>query len=122
MKRTILFATLTFLAVTQRASAVPGTQLQEACANYTDNSTTSNTSSVSSLNAGICMGYIMSAIDSYPIINVAYPTVKFCAPKEVDYAQEIKVVTKFLNNHPEVLHKPATMLVIAAMSIAFPCK
>jgi len=120
MKRPIVLAALLLLAVPQKASAVRGTQLQEACSVYTETAI-GNVRPQAAVNAGICMGYIMSAIDAYPIIHTAYPTVEFCAPKEVNYTKDLKVVTKFLRDHPEFLHKQAGMLVILAMSNAFPC-
>lgn len=44
----------------------------------------------------------------------------FEAPQEAKQDQLKAVVVKYLNDHPEELHKPAGMLVILALSKAFP--
>jgi hypothetical protein len=41
-------------------------------------------------------------------------------PIEVKQEQMIKVVVKYLKDHPEEHHKPAGLLVIFALSRAFP--
>lgn len=44
-----------------------------------------------------------------------------CVPPEVQLGQEVKVVVKYLNDHPEKLHTNAVPLVQGALEIAFPC-
>jgi hypothetical protein len=47
-----------------------------------------------------------------------------CAPSSspVTHLQEIRVVVKFLEDHPELLHADASVLVERAMAQAWPCK
>ena len=49
--------------------------------------------------------------DAKPILDI---------PKDVKQEQIRAVVTKYLKDHPEELHKPAGLLVIFALSKAFP--
>ena len=46
----------------------------------------------------------------------------FCADPKVLIKQKIRIVTRYLEQHPESLHKKAVWLVLFAMAEAFPCK
>ena len=46
----------------------------------------------------------------------------FCMPYEVTAGQIAKIVVKYLEAHPETLHKQPMILVHAALDDAFPCK
>jgi hypothetical protein len=45
-----------------------------------------------------------------------------CWPKGVTVFQAVRVVTKWLNDHPEDLHNTARVEVMKALMAAFPCK
>jgi hypothetical protein len=46
-----------------------------------------------------------------------------CLPIEgVTAGQAIRIVTKYLNAHPERLHRDAHILVVEALREAFPCR
>ena len=45
----------------------------------------------------------------------------FCIPAEVTLGQEIRVVVKWLQDHPERLHHEASAEIVAALRTAFPC-
>ena len=45
----------------------------------------------------------------------------FCVPTDASDGQLVKVVTKYLNEHPEELHTDAAGLVANALQDAFPC-
>jgi len=45
-----------------------------------------------------------------------------CIPKSSTVPQWVSIVIKWLREHPEKLHKPATSIVIMAIKEAFPCK
>jgi Rap1a immunity proteins len=51
--------------------------------------------------------------DAKPILDI---------PKDVKQEQMRAFVVKYLNDHPEELHKPAGLLVIFALSKAFPVR
>jgi Rap1a immunity proteins len=47
---------------------------------------------------------------------------RFCLPEKSTNDQILKVFVKYLDDHPEELHKPAALLLIQAMVKAFPCQ
>jgi hypothetical protein len=48
-------------------------------------------------------------------------TLKFCPPKGAPVIQGIRVVVRYLENHPERLQDPFVALAYEAMSEAWPC-
>jgi hypothetical protein len=46
---------------------------------------------------------------------------RLCSPDGVTYSQEVRVVVKFLQDHPEKLNQRGTKLVFEALTQAFPC-
>ena len=46
---------------------------------------------------------------------------EYCLPDKIIIGQAVKVVTKYLNDHPEKLHYSASSLVHDAFLEAFPC-
>jgi hypothetical protein len=57
-------------------------------------------------------------------MNAPNPSRAVCFPKDVGMTtgQATRVVQKYLESHPEKLHEGAHILVIHALSEAFPCK
>jgi hypothetical protein len=45
----------------------------------------------------------------------------FCRPKEVENAQLVKIVLKFIRSNPEDAHEPTAVLIISALAKAYPC-
>ncbi len=78
-------------------------------------------------NAFYCLGYFIGFRQTADTFTMMYDKEKleaikgaFCMPKEVTNQQRIKIVLKYINNHPEQLHLPASFLIITAYSEAFP--
>jgi len=85
--------------------------------------------------AGMCSGYVAGVLNGYEtateIINAASQQ---CSPKctgfllpwniplEVKQNQIIRVVVKYLEEHPEQMHEPAALNFVRALSSAFPRK
>lgn len=46
---------------------------------------------------------------------------QLCIPTRVPVVQEMDVVLKYLDNHPETRHKPFRLLALEALKEAFPC-
>ena len=69
----------------------------------------------------ICAGYIMGIHDFREEVARQREKKTFCAPKGATSGQLVKVVTKYLSDHPEDLHTAASGLVFIAQSEAFPC-
>lgn len=62
---------------------------------------------------GFCVGLVE---------GIAYASSTVCVPKGVTIGQEVRVVAKYLNDHPEQLNHDERILTDAALSNAFPCK
>lgn len=73
---------------------------------------------------GMCAGYIMAAIDLEEELAgrdiIAKP--RFCMPEDVPIPRVTSLVTGYIKAHPDRLHENAGMLVIDALSAAFPCQ
>ena len=78
--------------------------------------------------AGFCIGFIdgfqqfEQLVDISQGANDANSSARLiCTPDGVTNRQNVKVVVKYLDRHPEFLHKFAALLVLEAMQEAFPC-
>lgn len=85
-----------------------------------------NSDSVGLAHRAFCIGYL-SGVKNLGSLYAAWiqGTQKkplFCTPYEVTTGQIIRVVVKFLNDHPERLHEHALFMVVDAMGQAFPCE
>jgi Rap1a immunity proteins len=78
---------------------------------------------------GFCAGFITGTIDTLHMWIASDifakrthdEDVKFCFPDNVDNRQILLVFIKYLEEHPEELHKPANLLFVEAMRKVFPC-
>ena len=72
---------------------------------------------------GMCLGYVRGVDDgvqmAYDIQNDPQP---YCVPSEVTTGQMIRVLTKFIKDHPEKAHSKTKVLEIESLKDAFPCK
>jgi hypothetical protein len=111
MKKLRVIAILVILTLSSTANATfrDGNRLVEAMNAY------NNPQSEFSFRAGDFMGYVGGVAD-------VTGGVLWCAPSNVQFGQLPSIVSKYLNNHPEIWHKPAHVLVINALRDAFPCK
>jgi hypothetical protein len=70
-----------------------------------------------------CLGYVSGIDDG---IEMAFGTSNtarlYCIPEGVTSGQGVRVVVKWLRNHPDKLHNSARVLVVASLADAFPCK
>jgi len=62
--------------------------------------------------AGYCIGIVTGVSDESP---------QHCSPEDAIVAQSIRVVLKFLQDHPEKLHQRRTWLAAEALRKAFRC-
>lgn len=73
--------------------------------------------------AAICVGYISGFRESHEsdemILKVA--PYLYCVPQEVTVGQIIRVFVKYLEDHPEELHKEGHELLHSSLIKAFPC-
>jgi len=63
---------------------------------------------------------ISDAHDNFTVLGKMSPL--WCLPDNVDTSQLIRVVTKYLQEHPESLHFAASSMVLSALELAFPCE
>jgi hypothetical protein len=71
------------------------------------------------LKAGTCFGFV-AAIFSLGS-DLAEPD-RFCTPNGVDEQQAMRVLVKYLNEHPELTHESAVRLSLQAFKEAWPCR
>ena len=108
MKQLIIVIMLLASANVSAQSFVTGHSLSENC-NATESSSAFN------LQIAECRGYIAGVNDAMLKEGI------FCTPIKATLGQLRPVVTRWLNEHPESLHFPASSLVQIALAKAFPC-
>lgn len=109
MKRLTALAILMVLSSPVHAAGIAaGNVLLEQCESR-DNS----------VYEGACYGFITGVYDTSD--GKTWNGKTYCSPKGVTTGQLVKVVIKWLNEHPEALHNTAASLVQAAFLEAFPC-
>lgn len=62
-------------------------------------------------------GYVIGVYDSLDYFLGS----KFCAPEHVRKGEIVDVVLKYLNDHPEQLHKSRIDVTVDALKASFPC-
>jgi len=70
----------------------------------------------------ICMSSVRAIRDAIAMFSPKHPTIKICIPNNVSYFQSVKIVIKFLENNPSMLHHIDNHLIVIALKDAFPCK
>jgi len=74
-----------------------------------------------------CVAYTEGVIDGV-VSEAAYVNVKtgketpepYCLPK-AESGQLVRIVLKYIRNHPEEAHQPTAFLIVVALQEAFPC-
>jgi hypothetical protein len=75
------------------------------------------------LDSSACMGQMKGILDMNSIYRVMLMDkgALFCPPAEVTVGQSIRVVTKYLEDHPEELHEDSTVLIVKVLHKTFSC-
>jgi hypothetical protein len=132
MKRTTLVIAFTLASglIVQSQTKNTGNSLFGACG-YAIASTdgTPKPPSSNETEAGFCVGYVGGMLDGFRIwrkTNVearllTAPTAP-CIPDDVTYGQAVRVVSKYMNDHPEILNEHSSFVVLLAFQQAWPCK
>lgn len=73
---------------------------------------------------GICIGYVQGIINSELAIQIQTDgkLASFCPPEEINNIQAVRIVEKYMKEHPEELHMHEYIIVTSAFKNAFPCK
>jgi hypothetical protein len=90
-----------------------GSELLNECSNVYGNSGHQNATK-----ATHCLGFMAGFIDGATYGS----SLDACIPQEADLGQLVRVIVKYLANHPEDLHLSAASLIDKATLEAFPCK
>jgi len=129
-----LATTLTFVfLMPQSASAIgtaaiDGNEVLDRCKTYIR--TIDNAQAVSQsdyVDGGFCVGYVTGVIDDHFMWQVnegspTDPTKHFCMPDGATPGQAVRVVVKWLEDHPARLHERAIGLVLSALRESFTCR
>lgn len=102
----IIGALFSIPAISQETDLTSGNALAKQCSQ-----------SSAAFERGFCYGQIHA---ESTILDLGEN--RICIPDEVTLGQKIKVVTKYLEDHPEALHLDSTLLIKNALEKAFPCK
>lgn len=69
---------------------------------------------------GVCAGYIAASMDYTRTLFLMGARLA-CLPQGTTIGQAVRVVVKYLEEHPERLHEGKPVLVSSALGAAFPC-
>lgn len=74
--------------------------------------------------AGMCAGYVIGIADGFIYAQIANPaSVRVCIPDEgYTVGQGARVLTKYLEDHPEKSNLGVSLIALDAFRAAFPCK
>lgn len=74
-------------------------------------------------NIGFCLGFMRGIIGSNGIYESLNKTSLFCFPESgIEARQALRIIVKYLEDHPQDLHYSESTLAILALQDAFPCK
>ena len=73
-----------------------------------------------SFEAGRCWGYISASTDIYKVIKYGSSRI-VCISEEQEVSDYVRIVIKYLNEHPKDLDRPAFELITKAFAEIFPC-
>jgi hypothetical protein len=68
-----------------------------------------------------CMGLVRGIVDTVMLFKNRVSPGRPCLTTEIKTSQAVRIVVKYLNDHPEQLHHDDSLLVVVALKTAFPC-
>lgn len=126
----LLFALLAWIFISD-ANAGDGNSLLKRCSLPLQKEfqiTTPDEYADTSASIGYCYGLIEGisslarAYQAGVLLNKVYGEQLFCLPVDVKNEQMLRVVVKYLENNPSILHKRDSLLAIMSFKEAFPCE
>ena len=72
-----------------------------------------------------CMNYVIGVLDGYAIGVISSGKERTMAcniPNEASTKEMALIVQHYIRDHPEALHRPASVITLKALDNAFPCK
>ena len=98
-----------------------GNQLLEEC-NHVINALDNENTNIDQIAAALCLGYVQGVHDLYAALkNGEFIVSQYCKPQNAPVSQMLRVIMKYLKDHPENLNYSASSLIIKALGEAFPC-
>lgn len=114
MKTILSFVLLAGLAVAQQTGhTTTGTDFRDQCEAAIHHET--------DIKAGLCIGFLNAYQQLAEMLPPSASVKLECWPNGATPVQIAKIVTKYLDAHPEKLHLPAAQLIYDATYEAFPC-
>ena len=104
-------------ALTGQAIAADGNDLIKWCQDINSDTSVAK----SSFGSGYCMGTMSTVYTLANYINSGV-SIKMCPPSTMTNEQMARIVVKYLQQNPEVLHLDAATLTFSALRTAYPCK
>jgi Rap1a immunity proteins len=96
----------------------------EMCAAAGKDSTA--TSEVEKFETGYCVGWVSGLVDGMLVAETAHGVEDkdtiFCLPVGNSTGQMLRIIKKFIADHPEKEHMQMRAIAFAALAVAFPCK
>jgi hypothetical protein len=105
-----------------RAGVTTGEEIQSKCKQIVERTP--------SFSSGFCAGFVDGVIETQSMWEVweakgtivRNPHLSFCLPEGATNDQIVKIFVKYLDDHPEELHEPASLLLVTSLRNVFPCK
>jgi hypothetical protein len=124
----LLFATAVPCFAGTPTFDMTGNVMLDKCRDFFSDSEAAPSPKIGASDVGFCVGYFSGVMDMELAQNelekthhVEGPQAKFCRPPEVTNGQVFKIVKKWLDNNPDKLHWAGEVIIVKAMSEAFPC-
>ena len=100
----------------QEATPITGSKLLDFCS-APDAAITAATAIDAPLKGAMCYGFLMGADQATSL----FAHNAYCLEQGVDFKEIRLIALKYLNAHPEQLHRPAAESLVKALGEAFPC-
>jgi len=122
MARSILGCSALFALCLSTGAMADGNKLLLECQDGI--SSMSGGAAKNPVGVGHCVGVLQATIDTLDILHEAGGTPKFvCVPEGgIPMVQSMRIVVQSLEEHPQSLHLNESVLVVAALKNAFPCR
>lgn len=124
MKRIVLSFAILLMFCANGYCLMSGSDLLKSCAAAVKMADGTNLSVDEAADSMLCLGYLSGFTDSLRLSTRFSGTsiANVCLPTEgVSNEQLSRVITKWLKDHPEDLHKSVRIEVLNALSHVFPC-
>lgn len=79
-------------------------------------------------NAWACLGFVDGVLEGIKtevafvhLVTGKEPPSPYCLPEGVENGQIIRMVLKFIKDHPDEAHKPTVVLILETLEDPFPC-